>query len=308
MKRNSLFFTAVIFCSVLLSACSTQQVYSYYTESLRDSAGLIKKQVMVENYSMTYLEGGSGETVVFVHGFGAEKDYWTPMAKYFKEGYHVIIPDLPGFGESDKSADLSYDVEAQADRIHHFLNTIDAGKVFIAGNSMGGNIAGIFAAKYPEQVTGLGLLDTAGIDAPQKSDLFKALEQGKNPLIVNRVEDFDNLIDFGYAEKPFIPSPLKKHLALQAINNKPYNEKVWRDMFAKPAMLEDYLPELAMPVLIIWGDKDRILHVSSVDVLEEKLPHFKTHILKNCGHGPMLERPEETADYILDFLQTEMKI
>lgn len=299
---------AVLLCSSLLSACSTQQVYSYYTESLRDSAGLIKKDVMVENYSMTYLEGGIGETVVFIHGFGAEKDYWTKMAKYFKKDYHVIIPDLPGFGESDRNPNLSYDVEAQADRIHHFLEKINTGKVFIAGNSMGGNIAGIFAAKYPEQVTGLALLDTAGINAPQKSDLFKALEKGKNPLIVNKVEDFDNLLDFGYAEKPFIPSPLKNYLALQAIANKPYNEKVWDDMFAKPAMLEDYLPQLTLPVLIIWGDQDRILHVSSVEVLEKKLPRFKTHIMKDCGHGPMLERPEETANYILNFLQTDMQI
>ena len=279
-------------------------MYTGYKNMKRSSADLVQKSVQVADYSMVYLEGGKGETLVLIHGFGAEKDHWTLMAKYLSDKYHLIIPDLPGFGESVKRDDMSYDVESQADRIHFFLKKLNAGKVFIAGNSMGGNISGIFAAKYPDEVAGLILLDTAGIIAPEKSDLTKSLEAGINPLIVNSTEDYDRLMEYGFVKPPYIPGPVKRILAEQAIKNKPYNEKVWSDMNRKPVLLQDRLSKLKMPVLILWGDKDRIINVSCVQVLEKNLKNFRTHILKDCGHAPMVERPGETAGYIKDFLQT----
>jgi pimeloyl-ACP methyl ester carboxylesterase len=279
-------------------------MYTGYKNMKRSSADLVQKSVQVADYSMVYLEGGKGETLVLIHGFGAEKDHWTLMAKYLSDKYHLIIPDLPGFGESVKRDDMSYDVESQADRIHYFLKKLNAGKVFIAGNSMGGNISGIFAAKYPDEVAGLILLDTAGIIAPEKSDLTKSLEAGINPLIVNSTEDYDRLMEYGFVKPPYIPGPVKRILAEQAIKNKTYNEKVWSDMNRKPVLLQDRLSKLKMPVLILWGDKDRIINVSCVQVLEKNLKNFRTHILKDCGHAPMVERPGETAGYIKDFLQT----
>jgi len=307
MNTKSLCCSAAVIGCIVFSSCSAKNVYESYTGMARSKAGLTEKTVQVDGCSVVYLEGGTGETVVLIHGFGAEKDYWTPMSEYMK-GYHLIIPDLPGFGESEKRSDISYDVVSQADRIHLLLKTLGVKKAFIAGNSMGGNIAGIFAAKYPDDVIALGLLDNAGIVAPEKSDLTKMLELGINPLIVNKADDFDNLMDFGYAEKPYIPSPVKAYLAGEAIRSKPYNEKVWVDMERKPAMLQNYLNKLTMPVLIIWGDKDRIINVSCVPVMEKSLKRYRTHILKNCGHGPMMERPEETAGYIKDFLQKDIKM
>jgi len=308
MKKNKIITASAILFSMIALSCSlSQSMYTGYRDMKRSSAGLEQKSVQVDDYNISYLEGGKGETVVLVHGFGAEKDHWTPMSEYLADKYHLVIPDLPGMGESSKRDDLSYDVESQAERIHHFLKKINTGKVFIAGNSMGGNIAGIFAAKYPDEVSGLILIDTAGITAPEKSDLTKSLESGVNPLIVNNVEDYDRLMKFGFVNPPYIPGPVKTLLAEQAVKNKPHNEKVWSDMNRKPVMLQDWLSKLKMPVLIIWGDKDRIINVSCVQVLEKSLKNYRTHIMKDCGHAPMLERPEETAGYIIKFIQNDIK-
>ena len=294
--------------SIFAGSCSLpESLYRSYVERQRSSAGLVLRQAEVNGDSIAYLEGGEGETVVLIHGFGAEKDFWTPLSKYLTGKFHLIIPDLPGSGESVKRNDMSYDVRSQAERVHLFLKKINAGKVFIAGNSLGGNIAGIFASMYPDEVTGLGLMNTAGIIAPEKSDLIKSLENGVNPLIVNSVEDYDRLLEFGFFRPPYIPGFIKKLLAEEAVKNRPYNEKVWADINRKPAMLQEHLSRLEMPVLIIWGDKDRIIDVSSVQVLEKNLKHYRTHILKDCGHGPMLERPEETAGYIIDFISKDVK-
>ena len=305
MKIIKLFFITVIITSSMFAGCSGKTAYNMYTNRQRSSAGLEKKYIQMDNYNLAYLEGGQGETIVFIHGFGAEKDYWTPMSKYLKE-YHVVIPDLPGSGESEKLDNMSFDIEAQADRIDLFVRKLNLGKIFIAGNSMGGHIAGIYAVKYPDNISGLILINNAGINSPEKSDLMKNLEQGKNPLILNSVEDFDNLLYFGYYKKPYIPSPIKTYLAEEGLKNKPNNEKVWKDMMGKPMMLEDHLVELSMPVLIIWGANDRIIDVSCVGVMENKLKKSKTHIIENCGHAPMLERPEETAGYIKDFIEKDI--
>lgn len=308
MKKNTALFISVITIALFATSCSVEGMYASYQNNLRSAAGLVEKTVQIEDYSVSYLEGGKGPTILFVHGFGAEKDYWTMISKELKNDYHLIALDLPGFGHSDKRADRSYDVESQADRIHLFLNTLNTGKVFIIGNSMGGNIAGIFAAKYPEEVNALGLINTAGIIAPEKSDLTKSLEMGINPLLISSPADFDRQIAFGFYKAPIVPAPVKKLLAENAMKNKPNDEKVWVDMEKRPILLQDHLNELTMPVLVIWGDKDRIINVSCVGVLEKGLKNYTTHILKDCGHAPMMERPEETATYIKDFTRTHDRI
>ncbi|MGL4368731.1 MAG: alpha/beta fold hydrolase [Spirochaetota bacterium] len=306
MNRVKIFSVCMIVLSIFAVSCTAEKAYNGYKNRAREKAGLVQKNVRLSDCAISYLEGGKGETVVFIHGFGAEKDYWTPMADYLTDNYHLIIPDLPGSGESEKRTDISYDVDTQARRIHEFLTALNAGKVIIAGNSMGGNIAGIFAVKYPSEIKGLILLDTLGIISPEKSDLAKSLELGINPLIVAVPEDFDRLIEYGFANPPYMPGPIKKLLAEQSIRNKPFNDKVWADINSKPAPLQDRLSKLTMPVLVIWGDKDRILHVSCVQVLEKNLPRCRTHILKDCGHGPMMERPEETAGYIREFMEKDI--
>ena len=66
-------------------------------------------------------------------------------------------------------------------------------------------------------------------------------------------------------------------------------------------------PEIQAPTLILWGDKDKLLHVSCVPILEMGIKHHQTVIMKNCGHAPMLERPKETADHYLRFLREDIQ-
>jgi len=280
-------------------------VYEFYQNRNRKSAALTLKNVVVGDHTVVYLEGGKGKTIVLVHGFGSEKDHWVHVAAGLTSSYHVIIPDLPGFGESTKLSSASYDMVSQADRLHAFIKqVIPSRPVAVAGHSMGGNIAGHFAAKYPQEVSHLILIDSSGITSPEKSDLVRALEQGVNPLLVSSESDFSRLLSFCYVEPPYIPSSTKRFLAERAIRNKPGNEKVWSDMLIKkPSNLDDKLSLLTMPVLIIWGDSDRLIHISAVSVLEKGIKNHTTRIIKKCGHQPILEKPEETANDIKEFLE-----
>ncbi len=303
-KRIIIASAVIILSMAALCFIFPEKLYTLSINSARSKAGLVQKEVQAGDHRIAYLEGGSGsETLVLVHGFGADKDNWPHIAK-FLPGYHFIIPDLPGFGDSTKSPKAQYDVSSQVERLDAFFNAIGLKKFYIAGNSMGGNISGIYAAKYPEKVKGLILLNNSGIKFPVKSYVFKEIDRGFNPLLVTGRSDYDRLLGIIFVKQPFIPLPVKWILADKALAAREFNNKVFRDINTMPASIENNFGRLTMPVLIIWGDRDMVLDVSGVAVLEKGIKNHTTHILKDCGHAPMIERPEETAGYIKTFIET----
>jgi len=269
----------------------------------RRSSGLVKKEVQVDDHKIAYLEGGEGEIIVLVHGYGGDKDNWTRFAKYLTRDYHVVIPDLAGFGESSKLSKENYDIENQVTRIDRFAEVLKLGKFHMAGHSMGGMIAAVYGTKYPQKVLTLALMAPAGLKSPQKSEFAKQLEKGFNPYLVSSPDDYDKLIAFLFVKPPTIPAPIKIALAAQRISQRAFNEKILSDLRKAHLSLEAFLPAINMPVLIIWGDTDKILDVSCVSILEKKLKNYQTVIMKETGHIPILEKPQETATSYLYFLK-----
>ena len=124
------------------------------------------------------------------------------------------------------------------------------------------------------------------------------------------------MIKLCFAEPPFIPSPIKKVIAADAVAHRDFNKKIWEDMFghltretasAKENLLKPYLPQIQAPVLIIWGDSDKILDVGGVSLLEKNLRNYHTVIMINTGHIPMLEKPRDTALHYIGFLKGKSK-
>ncbi|PKL17808.1 MAG: alpha/beta hydrolase [Spirochaetae bacterium HGW-Spirochaetae-5] len=302
LKRFTVSAVVILAAVILFSFLFPEKLFELTVKMQHRSAGLVKKEIAVDDHRVVYLEGGTGtETIVLVHGFGGDKNNWIMLVDALP-GYHYIIPDLPGFGESSKIESSKYDVVSQAERLEKFLNQLAVDKFYIAGNSMGGNIAGVYSAAYAQKVKGLILVNNAGVNSPVKSELFKSLEKGVNPLLVNSPDDFDRLLKFVFVKEPYVPSRIKGVLAERAIASRKFNDKIFSDITAAPAMLEDRFSSLTMPVLIIWGDQDRVLDVSSVQVLEKGIKNSSSVILKECGHIPMMERPVETAGYIKKFI------
>jgi len=269
--------------------------------SLRGLAGLSEKSIQVGKYTIVYLQGGRGESVLLLHGFGADKDNWNLFSQYLTKKYHVIAPDLPGFGESSKIWSDQYDIPAQVERVHRFVKQIDLKRFHLVGNSMGGLIAGVYAATYPDEILTLGLLDPAGVIENEPSQLTQELKKGNNPLVVESVPDYDKLLDFTFFKPPSLPDPLKSHLAEMAVQSKDFNKKVFLE--ATPGdQLETTMRKIRAKTLILWGDNDRVLSVSSAQVFRNGIEKSKVIILRDCGHMPMIERPEETAHHYLEFI------
>jgi len=271
----------------------------------RSASDLNHKTVIIGGETWYYLEGGpeDSEVLLLLHGFGGDKDNWTRFVRSLTENYRVIAPDLPGFGESAWHPEWDYSLFPQRSRVHEFTQALNLKQFHIAGNSMGGHLAALYTHRYPQQVLSLSLINNAGVTAPVKNDFQRLLAQEENPLIVETVEDFDVLLSFAAYKKPFIPWPVKDVFARRAVDHFESNRTIFESYKGdRNAGLEPLLEDIEQPVQIIWGEFDRILDVSSIDVMQPLLPHAEVIIMQDTGHIPMLERPAETAAYYLRFL------
>ena len=170
---------------------------------------------------------------------------------------------------------------------------------------MGGHIAALYAARHPEQVLSVALLDNAGVTSPRKSEMFAMIERGEpNPLVVRRAEDFDALMRFVFVNPPPLPESLKRHFAEQSMANQAIYDKIFSQLRERYVPLEPELPKIQVPTLLLWGEQDRVLDVSSIEVMKPLLKQPSVVIMPDCGHAPMIERPEDTARHYQAFLDS----
>lgn len=272
------------------------------TRVLRRAAGLHTRRIACGDHQISYVEGGIGEPLLLLHGFGGDKDHWLLIAKHLTPHFRVIAPDLPGFGDSTHRA-ACYAVIDQVDRIHGLVGALGLKSFHLSGSSMGGYIAAAYATRHPDQVSSLCLLAPAGVKSAQQGELFECLMRGENPLLVQDTADFERLMGLCFARPPYVPRPFKRYLLKRAIEERPGNERIFRDLVEHPFPLESEMRGLSVPTLILWGDRDRLLHVSGAAVLGSVLPHATVIVMDRCGHVPMVERPRETAEHVLRFIR-----
>ena len=296
----------LIILVTLLTACASieNSLFDMGLSVERSLSDLDRKEIIVDEKKWVYLEANAESnkpTILFLHGFAAEKDNWVRMVRTL-ENYHVIAPDLPGHGESNFSSNDYYGFDAQSIRLDGFVNALGLEQFHIVGNSMGGGIAGLYAYRHPSKVLSLGLIDAVGFYGEDKSDVEKILELNQgNPLIVRDRAGFDTLIEYAMHQPPFMPWPAKNVLARRAIGRQQANDQVFEHIYkeAQAARYSDgfkhIFEKLEMPTFVVWGDQDRVLDVSSVDKFFEHMPNVQVDVIPQVGHAPMLEVPEQTA-------------
>ena len=291
---------AVLLTLVLLYYVAPGLLFRWATAFGRRSAGLKLAQVEVDGHRIAYLHGGQGEALVLLHGFGANKDHWTLVARLLTPHFRVIVPDLPGFGDSSRHDAARYGVNEQLARIAAFAATLGLAEFHLGGNSMGGYLASLFAVRHTGQVKSLWLLAPAGVLSAEKSETLALLEAGDNPLVATDVAAFDRLAALCFCKQPYMPAQFKRPLLARAVAEAPFNSKIFSEMFSAPVALETSVAGLAVRSLVVWGDDDRVLHPSALNILRPLLADAEFILMRHMGHIPMIERPAETA---MDFLR-----
>lgn len=271
---------------------------------MRWQAGVRKSEVQVDGDRWVYLEGGEGETILFVHGFGMDKDRWGPFLKCFNGSHRMIVPDLPGFGETSPLSSGGYDIPSQVERLNRFVEKIGLKSFHLVGISMGGYIAAYYAGEYPEKVKSLALMAPAGVASRIPSYAWLIYrKQGNIVLLYRTVEAFEDLMSLIFYRPPLIPGPIKRHFAARGAAHYPLYQKILRDMERGGMfLLEGRLHKIKAGTLILWGAKDAILHPSGAEKFLQGLRQSRVVILEECGHVPYFERPRETLKAYEDFL------
>ena len=267
----------------------------------RFTAGLRRHSVQVGDHRVAYSEGGKGEPLVLVHGFGASADSWNRMAGRLAKRYRVIIPDLPGWGESTRIESESYAYPQQIERLHQFLGQLGMRRFHLMGHSMGGFIASAYAAQYPDEVITVGLIAPHGMAEPEPSELARSVAAGDNWLVASSEPEFERLLNNVFAKRPYMPRPVLRLLAEHAIRNSAKSATIFTAMQSNEPPLQARLPQIKAPALIIWGGQDRVLHVSSARLFQQGIANSELLLLPGSGHMPLLENARQCADAWLSF-------
>lgn len=267
------------------------------------------RQATVDGFAMPYLEGGDGPLLLLIHGFGADKDAFTRIARHLVAHYHIISPDLPGFGEAGRKSGADYTIAAQVARLHRLLTQLNllapGRKIHIGGNSMGGFIAAQFAATYPDQVASVWLIDAAGTAEAQRSDVIQRYVQtGKVELLVQSEADFDKLVAVASHKKLFVPRSVHFMLAQRAAADFALHSEILRQFEQSPLLETQYQSgQLTTPALIVWGEQDLILHPDGAAALARLYQRAEVKMMPGIGHMPMLEDSRQSAQDYLAFRQ-----
>lgn len=245
--------------------------------------------------------GSDKPSILMLHGFSAEKTVWLRFAKHLADDFNIIIPDMAGHGQTGFKPEWDYTAPAQAARLLALLDRLQIQQVHIIGNSMGGFIAAHFARLYPERTLTATLVDPAGVSSPEPSVMGRMLTNGQNPFQVSSREDFDQFYSMTMSQPPFVPDFVKAGVAERYQARRDELKLMFEHVHGRDA-LDEHLSSIAVPVLIMWGGQDQLIHVSSAEVWQQGLPNSEVKIWPEIGHMPMVEIPQESAAVHRDFL------
>jgi pimeloyl-ACP methyl ester carboxylesterase len=265
----------------LLRPVSYLNAWMYLHEDL---SGIQSRSVQVAGHRVHYLAEGpaNGPVVVLVHGLGANAEYWRNLAPYLAQsGFRVYIPDLIGCGRSDRPADFSYSVHDEAAVVVGFMDALDLKQVQLGGWSMGGWIAALVAAEHPERVSRLMLFDSAGLRVPPAYDtaLF-------TPSTVAQLNQLKALLS---PQPPHIPAYVARDLLRHFRRNGWVAQRAIASMFTGQDVIDNALPQLKMPVLLVWGSLDRITPLDQGQTMHRLIPQSQLDVFAGCGHMAPIE-------------------
>ena len=294
----SLAAVLVALCGVAigLNRLAPLAVALWLRSALRKLAGLQAKTVDVNGQPFPYLVGGTGEPLVLVHGFTADKDTWCAAARYLTRKYQVIAPDLPGFGDASRDPHVSYSLDVQVENLRAFLHSMGLNPVHLGGNSMGGGVVALYAAKYPQEVASLWLLDAAATGEIARSDLMKHYDTtGDFPLLVQTQAQQLAKLALVFGRRQYIPHSLAYTMAHEARRDFDFHSQILKTI-RDDIPIEARYSALQTPTLIVTGDQDRVVPPASVYTLGTVFKQSQIKVMPGLGHIPMVEAPKAVAN------------
>ena len=271
--------------------------------------------IEVNGLTVHYKMAGEGEPAFFLlHGFGASTFSWREMMGPLAEMGTVVAFDRPAFGLTERpmpgewEGQNPYAPETQADLTVGLMDALGVERAVLVGNSAGGTVALLTALTYPERVAGLVLVDAAVYVGGGTPDFLRPLlntpqMRHLGPLLVRRFRDWG--MDFARSawHGPSGITPEVWEGYLKPLKAQNWDRALGELTRASHALdLPERLGEVALPVLVVTGDDDRIVPTGQSVRLAEELPQADLVVIPNCGHVPQEECPDPFLRALEDFL------
>ncbi len=237
-----------------------------------------------------------GPPVVLVHGLGGRAEDWVNLAPYLsRAGYRVYMPDLPGYGRSAEPEDFSYSVPDEAGAVIAFMDAMGLKQVDLGGWSMGGWIVQWIADRHAERVNRLMLFDSAGIyEKPAwNTALF-------TPQSAAEIDQLDALL---MPHPPKVPGFVAADILRISRNHAWVIHRALDSMLSGRDATDKMLPELKMPVLIVWGAVDHITPVDQADTIHRLVRQSQLDVISGCGHLAAEQCTPQIGPRVVEFLK-----
>ncbi len=267
-------------------------------------AGLKRQVSDVDDHCLHYWAGGcaTGPVVVLLHGFGSSKENWAFLCRKLAKNYRLLVPDIPGFGQSDFLMSADYQLAAQADRLAVWLKALGLERAHFVGSSMGGAIAAQIAARHPAIVETLCLMNAAGVPGKHLTQMESGLAAGVNYLAPLQAKDAWQVFAIAlHPQRRWFGFGLALLMGGAMSHRKILNDYLFGELVKSLAETYLQLSLVSARTLVLWGDSDQVLDVSCADNFCESLADAKAMILPAVGHLPMLEAPGLTTRLLHDF-------
>lgn len=263
---------------------------------------------------------GAAPSLLLLHGFSANKDMWLPVVNFLPQKLHVVCLDLPGHDGTSRCQTEDYSIGGQVSRIHQFVHSVGLRQFHLVGTSMGGNLAGVYAARFPEDLSSVSLVCPAGLEPPEDTVFVKRLRemevqrqqnqdlsQESIALIPTTLPQLQAMLELCCHKPLNLPRQMMKGLLQNRLPHNLFYRHLFECISAEDSRhsLQENLQHITVPVQVVWGQQDQVLHVSGAEVIAAALPHSQVALLDDCGHSVALERPRKLASLVCSFLSAQ---
>lgn len=262
------------------------------------------RDLLLRGIRVRYHEAGEGAPVLLVHGLLTDHKLWLPVARILARSFRVIVPDLPGAGESEKPTRHPFTRDALADTLCDLLAGVDAPRAHIAGHGIGGLVALTLAADRPEFVDRLVLVSTVAVPAEQPFRTRLALMPFVGPFVFKQV--YGSAVVHGFFRGDVFAPGFRYDRDLldgwfEAFDSPEARECQWRMLSRAQgdvSALGPRLPKVRSPSLVLWGDREPRAPITLGQRLAHELRDGRLELIANSGSAAPLEQPAATAEAI----------
>ncbi|HRA46801.1 MAG TPA: alpha/beta fold hydrolase [Thermomicrobiales bacterium] len=261
-----------------------------------------EKITLADGRVLNVLRAGSGDgaPLVFLHGLGGSQSTWQVVLGDLVSNHAVAAIDLPGHGSSDTAADADYSLTGLQNAVGEAIGLLGTKKPIVIGHSLGGAVALALVSQQPESLRGVVALNTAGLGAEINPELTRIMggEPGHDTaqaLLSLFFHDPKLVNERGVNDMAATQTRPGVWEAQQATTLAAFADGVQRDgVRIDPA-------DVHLPVLLIWGEEDRVLPVAHATNSLSTFPDAQLAVIANCGHVPQVEFAPRTAQLIERF-------